>query len=330
MTRIIVVGAGLMGRWHAHAAARSGAEVVGVVDPDEAKAGQLAGRAGSVGSFRSLADSLGSVEAEVVHVCTPAQTHEALIDEALDGGRHVVAEKPVTERAEATVRLLSRADRAGLTLTPVHQFPFQRGVRRLLRDRATLGRIHGLSGVVCSAGADAGTDADRDRVAADIVPHFLALTAAFAEQPIDDPAAEWHCLRSAPGEWLVTGRLDGVAISLTISMSSRPTRNEWEVRGSAGTGRADLFHGYSIIDRGGTTRRDKVLRPFRVSTASLGRAALNLGRRGLSGDRAYPGLRELLTATYRSIAEGTPAPIPPHETAAIARVSELLTLGAMS
>jgi len=258
--RALIVGAGLMGRWHAHALKKAGGSVVGVIDVDGDRARQLASASSAV-AHTTLTDALDTTPVDVVHVCTPPASHEALISEALEAECHVIAEKPLTDDPASTERLLDQATATGLTLTPVHQFPFQRGVRRLLDSQNDLGAIRSLAGNVCSAGADHLPDSERDRIAGEIVPHFRALTAAFVTTPIDDPAAKWACSRSAPGEWQVSGRISDVSVSIAISMSTRPTRNEWEVRGTEATGRADLFHGFSVIDRGGASRTNKILRP---------------------------------------------------------------------
>lgn len=70
--RVVVAGAGLMGRWHIHAARAAGATVVAVVDPDHPRARGLAGTDTSVAT--ELEASL-QPEPDVVHVRTPPNSH---------------------------------------------------------------------------------------------------------------------------------------------------------------------------------------------------------------------------------------------------------------
>ena len=62
----------------------------------------------------------------------------------------------------------------------------------------------------------------------------------------------------------------------------------------------------------------KIVRPFRLGGGTLARAGLNLTRRTLSREFAYPGLRELVRRTYEAVATGSPSPIPARETLAVA------------
>ena len=117
--RAAIVGAGLMGRWHADAIARAGGRVVAVVDTRIEQARKLAGDGEG---FRSL-DDLGSrMSLDVVHICTPLATHVELAEQALALGANVVVEKPLAADAESTAALLGRSDgaaAAGRPGTPV-------------------------------------------------------------------------------------------------------------------------------------------------------------------------------------------------------------------
>src|SRR4051812_32328115 len=66
----IIVGAGLMGRHHAKAAADAGASVVGIVDPNRAAAISLAASWPSAVAETDLQKALSSTGAEAAHICT--------------------------------------------------------------------------------------------------------------------------------------------------------------------------------------------------------------------------------------------------------------------
>jgi predicted dehydrogenase len=133
--RVILVGAGKMGTQHARAIAAlrpDEAHVVGVVDPSEAARESLLTLApGAVGEA-SLRALLARAEADVVHVCTPMETHAAVAHEALDHGKHVYVEKPATPTLDELTPLLENAERKGLELCAGHQVLFERPYLRLL------------------------------------------------------------------------------------------------------------------------------------------------------------------------------------------------------
>jgi predicted dehydrogenase len=52
--RAAIVGAGLMGRWHAHAAQRAGGHLVGIVDIDESAAVRLSKRFQDAALFTTI------------------------------------------------------------------------------------------------------------------------------------------------------------------------------------------------------------------------------------------------------------------------------------
>ena len=173
--RAVVVGAGLMGRFHTAAVAAAGGAIAAVVDPDLARARSLADGARVATSIAELDDRV-----DVVHVCTPAETHVEIVGAALAVGAHVIVEKPAAPDAAATAGLLDAAGRHGSMLVPVHQFVFQRGVQRLLQERERLGTIVRLEFEAATAGAEAGA-IEPDELVDDILPHPLALFARLVD-----------------------------------------------------------------------------------------------------------------------------------------------------
>src|ERR671934_1302582 len=173
--RAAVVGAGLMGRWHAYYAAAVGSEIAAVVDPDPGARAALAARHRGAAGFADLEECFTATRIDVVHVCTPTVSHAELCTVALDAGKHVLVEKPLAESSMETRRLVRLAAERDVLLNPVHQFPFQHGVRRV-RERATrLGRLVELSFVAHSAGGTGKTAEERRAILFEILPHPLSL-----------------------------------------------------------------------------------------------------------------------------------------------------------
>ena len=307
-----------MGRWHAHAAERLGAQVQAVVDPDHGVAAALAARHRCCRTVPDLATALPDVD--VVHVCSPADTHLGLATQALSASRHALVEKPIASSVSDTAALYAIAADHGAQLCPVHQFPFQDGVRRALDERETIGPLRHLDLRICSAGADNADDAGRQRVAEEVLVHPFSLVERFLPGAL--AAIEWHVSNPLPGELQVTGTAAGTAVSIVVSMRGRPPVNRLELIGERATAHVDLFHGFMAMDAGRATRTGKAARPFTRAAAVSTAAATNLVRRARRGEAAYPGLRTLIEAFYGSIAGQADPPIAQRETLAVARACE--------
>ena len=67
-----------MGRWHAHAIQRAGGRVVAIIDADLRCGEKLAaGIGGKPAVERDVSYLLSGEPIDVVHVCTPVDSHEA-------------------------------------------------------------------------------------------------------------------------------------------------------------------------------------------------------------------------------------------------------------
>jgi predicted dehydrogenase len=314
--RVAIVGAGLMGRMHARAVAGAGGVVVAVADVDLDRARAIDG---SVAAFASIGQLLDSTSPDVVHVCTPVGSHAETAGAALAAGAHVVIEKPVAQDAETTRRLIDRATEAGRLLVPVHQFLFQPGVMRLLARQQELGRLVRCSFVAATAGSEK-TGMDPDALVSEILPHPLSLFARVSPASLGELA--WHAARPARGELRALAVAGHLSLEIAITSNGRPTRTELELIGTRATGLADLFHGFAIIERGSTTRIDKVARPFARSFKTVGASTANLARRSARRESAYPGLRELVRRTYDALEAGGAPPIDLDETLAVAHARD--------
>jgi len=316
--RAAIVGAGLMGRYHAEAAARAGGTVVAVVDPELVRARRLAGDAVAAPSLDALDPRLAI---DVIHVCAPLGEHGRLAEQAIARGTHVIVEKPLTADALSTAAVLKAAKEREALVVPVHQFLFQPGVQRLVGAPDRYGSLVRCVFEAATAGAD-GSALDRDELVADILPHPLALFSRFTSASLSQ--IDWLVVRPAPGELRALADVDTTTFEIVISTRGRPTRATLDVVGTQASAHADLYHGFATVEHGSGSGLRKVARPFSLASATLGRAGANLTRRALARETAYPGLRELVRRTYDAIATGSPPPISEQETLEVARARDAL------
>jgi predicted dehydrogenase len=114
-----VIGAGVFGTFHARKyASLEGVTLVGVYDPDGARAKALAGELDAK-AFDSLDKLLEAVH--VVSVATPADTHAQMAERAISANCHVYVEKPLAVTLISGEALVNHANRRRLILACGHQ-----------------------------------------------------------------------------------------------------------------------------------------------------------------------------------------------------------------
>ena len=305
--RAAIIGAGLMGRWHADAVRRLGGRVTVIVDPNADAREALGRRHHGARLFRELDAADVRRHATAAHVCTPVSTHARVLTELIAGGLHALVEKPFAETATETTSLLAAAKSRGVVVCPVHQFLFQDGVRRVIDWLPSLGRVCRIEFSTCSAGALANDDASLDALVAEILPHPLALTQTILRANLATTA--WHVAHPTPGEFRAVATIGTVVADMATSAHGRPTENVLRVVGTSASATADLFHGFAVRQRGAVSRRGKMARPFGLALSTLGSASANLARRAARRETAYPGLRELVQRFYAATSGHGPTPI---------------------
>jgi predicted dehydrogenase len=127
--RTAVVGCGHFGRYHAEKyAALAAAELVAVVDREPERARQLAARLG-VEALGDLAGLEGRVEAASVAV--PTGEHFTVASRLLEGGLHVLVEKPIAATLAEAGALIDLARARGRILQVGHLERFNAAVMAL-------------------------------------------------------------------------------------------------------------------------------------------------------------------------------------------------------
>ncbi len=305
-----------MGRWHAHYLVACGSEVTAIVDPDERARRALQARHPRARQFPEVGACLAACDLDAVHVCAPPASHLSIVTSVLEHGQHALVEKPLGQTAAEAGKLVRLAAARDMLLNPVHQFPFQRGFRGLNERLDRLGDLVELSFVTSSAGGAGRVAADRRVLLYEILPHPLSLFRAALGEGIAE--VEWQVVTRTDDDLDLAGEREGVLLRIRISLRGRPTRNVLTIVGGEATAHVDLFHGFSIVERGAPSRSTKVVQPFAYGERLLIAAGVNLVRRSLRAEFAYPGLRELIGAFHAAVRAGAPGPIAPEEIIQIA------------
>lgn len=119
MLKIGVLGAGHLGKIHIRLIQelKTFFELVGFYDADAQNAAQVSEKFG-IKSFDNLEELLDAVQ--VVDIVTPTLTHFSLAQQALQRGKHVFIEKPLTETLEEGAALVNLAKTQNLKVQVGH------------------------------------------------------------------------------------------------------------------------------------------------------------------------------------------------------------------
>ena len=231
--KVGVVGTGHLGRHHVRILAEMpGTDLVGIYDQRPEIAEELAERHGTT-SLESVGDVAARADAVVLAV--PTFAHAQIGKELLEGGAHLLVEKPIASSLEEADQLIEAADRAGRLLAVGHVEFYNPAVQALIGvgESPRFMEVERLAPF---------TPRSLDvNVLLDLMIHDLQLLHAFDRSPIVEIRAT--------GIDVLTPRIDianarielesGLVANLTASrVSAEPTRKL----------RAFLRHRYFSID----------------------------------------------------------------------------------
>lgn len=119
---IAVIGAGMVGRAHAHGYRSlqtvvypppADLRLVAVADSNEALARDLAGRYGFARYTTSWEETAAADDVDAVSVALPNHEHRHVVEGLLAAGKHLICEKPLAPTARDAYAMLEAAQRAG-------------------------------------------------------------------------------------------------------------------------------------------------------------------------------------------------------------------------
>jgi predicted dehydrogenase len=148
-------------------------EVVSVCDKNAAVLKRARRQYPTVQMTTDVSDILTSPDIDAVAIVTPVWTHFPLAKLALENGKHVFLEKPLTSTTEQAEALIELADRKKLKLMVDHTFLFSGPVRKIreLVDSGELGALYYFD----STRVNLGLFQHDVNVVWDLAPHDLSI-----------------------------------------------------------------------------------------------------------------------------------------------------------
>ncbi|HEY7139878.1 MAG TPA: Gfo/Idh/MocA family oxidoreductase, partial [Methylomirabilota bacterium] len=145
MLRLGVIGFGYWGpNLVRNFQAQPDCRVVAICDRTPAALARAQAQCPGIPTTADSAEVLTAPGVDAVAIATPVSTHYTLARVALDHGKHVFVEKPLTAASEEADDLIERAERARRVLMVDHTFLFTGAVRKIkeLVDAGVLGRLY--------------------------------------------------------------------------------------------------------------------------------------------------------------------------------------------
>nr|WP_166418590.1 NAD-dependent epimerase/dehydratase family protein [Cochlodiniinecator piscidefendens] len=325
MIRIGLVGAGYIADWHADAIRMTdGASVAAICDPALGAAQALAAKHGAP-TFSSLEDLIQSGTCDAVHILTQPPLHKPLAIEALQGGLHVLVEKPVALSASDVTEINQAAAAADRCFSAGHNFMGTPGYQRLkaAKDAGDIGRItsaefnwHFPLAPLRSGPFGLWLLQDTKNLLLELGPHLFGFAVDLfgplniehlsIGKPITLPGGA-----ERPQSWRVIARAGDVDITINLSLVETMDDRSVTVRGSTGIARLDYASDTLTINAENSS--DIVMNPLRRQLSLTGQdlreGIVNAARQTVSLNRksAYAlSFQGMVKSVSESLRHGRP------------------------
>ncbi len=183
--RLAVIGAGVMGRKHMHAANASAAVILSIiydVDADH--------RAAAADEFKCMAAASleeACAQADAAVIATPTQAHHSAAMTCLNAGLHCLVEKPLASTEPECRALIDSAAVKNLVLQVGHTERFNPAVETLSAQTLAPGEIHTITARRMNPPA---SRIIKDDEILDLMVHDLDVVLALKQTPVLEVAAE--------------------------------------------------------------------------------------------------------------------------------------------
>jgi predicted dehydrogenase len=336
--RVGILGTGLIAT-HKHLPAlsklKTRARIAGIADLNAEAAKRVANQFGVAKVYTTLEELLEQERPDMVDICTPPRTHAALAIQALEGGAHVLIEKPMATSVEECDQIIEAAERTNRKICVAHTDLFYDSFLQL-RARMRSGAIGEFRGmrILLSTPADYMTSrADHwahrlpGGVFGESGPHPTYMALSFINPVRTVKVLGTKVLPEYPWSAFEDYRIDLVGdqgvCTVTLLYTGKHWAAEVEVWGSDGALRADLESQVLTTHRRLDLRATTVARSVLTQIAQMGHTSLSAGIRYAVGQRKSTHDR-LLEAFIESIRLGVPAPVTMEEGREAVRVMDAI------
>jgi predicted dehydrogenase len=160
--------------------------LMGLCELDEGRTEDFRRRHPGIWVESDLDAALADPRIEAVAIATPPHTHYNLVSRALQAGKHVLVEKPLSRTAEEAATLIALADDLDLVMMPGHTFvysPSVNVVREMIRGDE-LGEVYFVTSSRMNLGLY-----QQDGVVLDLAPHDLSILLHWLGRPLVEVSA---------------------------------------------------------------------------------------------------------------------------------------------
>ncbi len=325
-TRTALIGAGYIATWHADAIRSAGgnAELTAVCDVSQGAADAMAEGLG-VQAFTSLDALIESGTCDAVHILTPPHTHRDLAVRALEGGLHVLIEKPFAETKQQCNDINTAAAKAGKLAAVSHNFLAVPSYLRLKQaiQSGDLGRIASAEinwnfplAPLRSGPFGLWMLRRPENILLELGPHLYAFAHDLfgkpenwqltVGKPIDVPSVGTHYQ-----SWRILANAGPVDIAINLQLVETVDDRSVTVRGSSGLARLDYAADTLFLQKENAS--DIIVNPLRRETSAtwqhMREGVVNATRQITSLNQKSPyglSFQGTVAAFYDAIANETP------------------------
>jgi predicted dehydrogenase len=190
---VIVVGAGVMGKYHANVyAALPHVDLKAIVDPNPSRRNE-AREAYHCATYPTLEALLAETTVDAASVAAPTSLHYSITQRLLEAGIHTLVEKPVATEVNQARQLAALSQEKGLVLQVGHITRFFQAVDLLNRQVSSPYLIEARRLTPYSRIKDVG-------VILDLMIHDIDIVLGIISSGIEDVTVSGHALNGSPHE----------------------------------------------------------------------------------------------------------------------------------
>ncbi|MHC4104556.1 MAG: Gfo/Idh/MocA family protein [Planctomycetota bacterium] len=144
-----LIGGGFIGAIHAEMIRRLGfVDVVAIAELNQEKADEIAAELSIPTAYGDYRDLIKDRDVDVVHILTPNKFHFQMSKDAMEAGKHVICEKPLSMNSQEAFELVHTARESGVVNSICHNkryYPLVKQAREMVKagEAGDIRLVHG-------------------------------------------------------------------------------------------------------------------------------------------------------------------------------------------